>query len=303
MKLSRRSVISQLKATRIDQPLNEDVAENMAARLKSLAVSGAQLEEARRGRVGRKVVAVVGSLGIFAWMGVTGVAASVGLVVTGNMPAPIQNAVSTVLDVAGITVPRADDESTPAINEQPNGQDVVDESTITTTTMVDQGDTESQEVVTPIPVETTVPELDEEVDETPTTIAKPVGNKPTSTPNKGQENSNNGDSGNSGNANSGNAGNSGNANSGNAGNSGNSGSANSGNAGNSGNSDNGNSSNANSGNAGNSGNNGQGNGNGEANSETVVTAPAVLAPLMPVNEPPKGNANNQGNSSNKNKGK
>ena len=286
MKLSRRSVINQLKETRIDQPLNEDVAENMAARLKSLAVSGAQLEEARRGRVGRKVVAVVGSLGIFAWMGVTGVAASVGLVVTGNMPAPIQNAVSTVLDVAGITVPRADDESTPAIDEQPNGEDVVDESTITTTTVVDLGVTESQEVVTPIPVETTVPEVDEEVDETPTTIAKPVGNKPTSTPNKGQENSNNG---NSGNANNGNAGNSGNANSGNAGSPGNS--------------DNGNSGNPNNGNAGNSGNNGQGNGNGDANSETVGTAPAVLAPLMPVNEPPKGNANSQGNSSNKNKGK
>ena len=198
MKLSRRNVIDQLKATRVDQVLNDDVAENLAARLKSLAVSGAQLEEARSGRLGRKVVAVIGSLGIFAWMGVTGVAASVGLVVTGNMPAPIQNAVSTVLEVAGIQVPRANEEPTLPNNQEPSGDPAVDESVVTTSTAVEQGVIESEDVVTPIPVETTVPEVDEDVkEETPTTIAKPVGNKPT-TPNKGQAGSNDGNSGNAG---------------------------------------------------------------------------------------------------------
>ena len=308
MSLSRRKLIEMLKDSRVDHPLADEVAENLAARLKSLAVSSSQMEEARQGRVGRKVLALIGSVGIFAWVGVTGVAASVGLVATGNMPAPIQNVVSSVLEVAGIQVPRADEDPVPGEVEQPSDGEADPELDITTTTLADESVVESGIDESPVPAETTIPQDQEDVTEqTPITVVKPVSNKPTTTPNKDQEDSNTGN-GNSGNANNGNSGNANNGNSGNTSN-GNSGNTNSGNAGsgsdqanssNPGNS--GEAGNANNGNAG-QGNNGQGNGNAGSNAETVVTAPAVIAPLMPVNEPAKGNSSNQGNKSNQNKNK
>ncbi len=118
-RVSRRSLVARLAATRSHEPLDDVFAEDLAARLQSLAVASSFEIDARKGRLGRKVVAVLGSIGVVGWIGVTGAAASVGLAATGNLPAPVQNVVSTVFDVVGIDVPRADDEPSPADEQAP----------------------------------------------------------------------------------------------------------------------------------------------------------------------------------------
>lgn len=132
-RLSRRSLSARLEATRVDVPLNDAFADDLAARLKSLAVAASFEAGAKKGRLRRKFVAVIGSMGVIGWIGVTGAAASVGLATTGNLPAPIQRVVSSVFDVVGIDIPSSD-ENVPA---------PVDDS---------------------VPVETTVPPTDDDVD-------------------------------------------------------------------------------------------------------------------------------------------
>ena len=134
-RISRRSLVARLEATRIEAQLDDVFAEDLAARLQSLAVAASFEAGANKGRLRRKVVAVIGSLGIAGWIGVTGAAASVGLATTGNLPAPIQDVVSNVFDVVGIDIPASDDETDPV--EAPTPIEIEE-----------------------VPIETTVPEAD-----------------------------------------------------------------------------------------------------------------------------------------------
>ena len=83
-------------------------ADDLAARLRSFAVAASFDKPSRIVRVRRRAVAFFAAIGVFGWVGITGAAASVGLAATGNLPAPIQNTVSNVLDVVGIDVPRSE---------------------------------------------------------------------------------------------------------------------------------------------------------------------------------------------------
>ena len=116
-RVSRRSLVSRLEALRVDEPMNDVFADDLAARLQSLAIAASFEVGANKGRLRRKLVAAVGSIGVIGWIGVTGAAASVGLATTGNLPAPIQDVVSTVFDVVGIDIPASNDE--PDSNEDP----------------------------------------------------------------------------------------------------------------------------------------------------------------------------------------
>ncbi|MGA0802281.1 MAG: hypothetical protein ACO3Q0_06535, partial [Ilumatobacteraceae bacterium] len=90
-RISRRSLTARLEALRVETPLDDAFADDLAARLQSLAIAASFEVGVKKGRLRRKFVAVIGSVGVIGWIGVTGAAASVGLAATGNLPAPIQD--------------------------------------------------------------------------------------------------------------------------------------------------------------------------------------------------------------------
>lgn len=143
MTVSRRDVRRMLGALgEHDVPFTND-AESMAARLRSLAVASSVGATASHGRLKRQVIATVGAVGLVGWASFGTASAFVGLAATGNLPAPVQNFVSDVLDTVGVEVPRATPPKVPA--DQPGAgsddtggdagtktTDPVEESTTTT---------------------------------------------------------------------------------------------------------------------------------------------------------------------------
>ena len=171
--LSRRALGRRLAATRVDVPLDDRWADDLATRLSSLAVAASFESGAKKGRLRRKFLAAIGSIGVIGWIGVTGAAASVGLATTGNLPAPIQDVVSDVFDVVGIEIPKSNDEPSPVdepsepsiapepedTEKQPNDLEPNDtvETTVPTTVPTDEvispedeTEIENPEVVVPI---------------------------------------------------------------------------------------------------------------------------------------------------------
>ena len=79
---------------------------DLVARLCSLAVASSMAPAPRVHRWRRRIGAVVGAAGVFGWAGAAAAGASVGLVSTGNLPAPVQRVVADVLEVVNVEVPR-----------------------------------------------------------------------------------------------------------------------------------------------------------------------------------------------------
>jgi len=117
--LSRRDLVSMLEAMGgAPMPSVVDDADSLASRLRSLAIAGSFEGGVSRGRWGRRVVAVVGAVGLVGWTGLGVASASVGLAVTGNLPAPVQDFVSDVFEVVGLDLPKsAPEEQSPAGGE------------------------------------------------------------------------------------------------------------------------------------------------------------------------------------------
>ena len=267
--------------------------DDLAARLRSLAVAASFDKPPRAVRIRRRAVAFLTAIGVFGWVGITGAAASIGLAATGNLPAPIQDTVSNVLDVVGIEVPRSEpevptdeqeeptvedspvDASVPVDGDVPAAEDAGDE--------IDDGtDTEGLSPDRAVPLNErpfapfdSVPEAPGRSGTIPTPAKTPPGRSGTTPPQvgdsvdefvpPGQDKKDDSSEPAVGPGNSGGAGNSGNSNAGgNSGSSGNSGNSNAG--GNSGDAGNSGSSNAggNSGSAGSSGNSGSSNAGGNS---------------------------------------
>lgn len=174
-RVSRRSLVARLEATRVDAPLSDVFADDLAARLQSLAVAASFEVGATKGRYRRKFVAAIGSIGVIGWIGwigVTGAAASVGLASTGNLPAPVQDVVSSVFGVVGIELPTSD-ENEPAPVEEPSTIDI-EETPVDSTVPVE----DSAPLDPTTPVETTIPATDvtgpgETIEEPPVSSSRP----------------------------------------------------------------------------------------------------------------------------------
>ena len=182
-RVSRRSLTTRLAELRIEETLDDVLVDDLAARLQSLAVAASFEVGAKKGRLRRKFVAAIGSIGVIGWMGVTGAAASVGLATTGNLPAPVQDVVSTVFEVVGIDLPTSN-ESDPTPIDEPATIDI-EESPVDSSVSVDDPiatDT-TLPVDSSITPETSIPDVvDDGVlsEETPVASARPgnSGNTP-----------------------------------------------------------------------------------------------------------------------------
>ena len=80
--------------------------ENLAA----LATASNLAAQRTTGGWRRRLVALIGSVGIVGWTGAVAAGASAGLAATGNLPDPIQQVVADVLEGVNIEVPAPDEE-------------------------------------------------------------------------------------------------------------------------------------------------------------------------------------------------
>ncbi|MDA2958359.1 MAG: hypothetical protein O3B66_09020 [Actinomycetota bacterium] len=180
-RVSRRSLATRLAELRVEETLDDVFMDDLAARLQSLAVAASFEVGAKKGRLRRKFVAAIGSIGVIGWVGVTGAAASVGLATTGNLPAPVQDVVSTVFEVVGIDIPTSD-ENDPAPAEPVDDAPAVEVEEVPVESTLAVETTVPDETA---PVETTIPEIsdveaDSVVEEVPTPVTRPgnSGNTP-----------------------------------------------------------------------------------------------------------------------------
>ena len=101
---TKREMIDRLQAssdTRFVAP-----SSTLAERLPALAAASGLAVVPRRTRVGRRVAALVGSIGILGWLTMAGAgAAVVGASATGVLPDPVQQFVADVVTTVGIDLP------------------------------------------------------------------------------------------------------------------------------------------------------------------------------------------------------
>ncbi|MEK9525747.1 MAG: hypothetical protein VWZ83_04985, partial [Acidimicrobiaceae bacterium] len=97
--------------------------ENLAA----LATASNLAAQRTTGGWRRRLVALIGSVGIVGWTGAVAAGASAGLAATGNLPDPIQQVVADVLEGVNIEVPAPDEEP---VDEDPVDEDLVEEDPV-----------------------------------------------------------------------------------------------------------------------------------------------------------------------------
>ena len=97
--------------------------ENLAA----LATASNLAGQRATGGWRRRIVALIGSVGLVGWTGAVAAGASAGLAATGNLPDPIQQVVADVLEGVNIEVPAPDEEP---VEDDPVDVDLVEEDSV-----------------------------------------------------------------------------------------------------------------------------------------------------------------------------
>ena len=120
-RLRRRLRIVSAQAPTFD-PTSVNI-ENLAA----LATASNLAAQRTTGGWRRRLVALIGSVGIVGWTGAVAAGASAGLAATGNLPDPIQQVVADVLEGVNIEVPAPDEEP---VDDDPVGVDLVEEDPV-----------------------------------------------------------------------------------------------------------------------------------------------------------------------------
>ena len=108
MKISERELRRRLRAS--TDTSFEASSSTLGERLQALAMASSSAPPPLHRRWGRRIVAILASIGLVGWLS-TGVAsASVVLAATGNLPDPVQQFVADAVEVLGVDLPDPEEE-------------------------------------------------------------------------------------------------------------------------------------------------------------------------------------------------
>jgi len=90
--------------------VRQDIDNDLAARLQSLAIASSMDKRQSEFRVVRRALVLVGRVSAIGWVAIAAVVATVSLSSLNVLPDPMQVAMSNVLNVFGINVPHPENE-------------------------------------------------------------------------------------------------------------------------------------------------------------------------------------------------
>ena len=88
----------------------QDVDNDLAARLQSLAIASSMNSQPSPARVIRRALVMAGRVSAIGWIAVAAVVATISLSSVNVLPDPLQTAMSNVFNVVGINVPNPENE-------------------------------------------------------------------------------------------------------------------------------------------------------------------------------------------------